>query len=97
MNSISKFSLQSHSGPYEDWPLKSRLLLDGEPTRACLAGYSILHQFQIADGYFLVHDWDCPFEGKTHFTLLSNELRAVVTGSGCALSFVAADRLPGDR
>ncbi len=77
MNSISKFSLQSHSGPYEDWPLKSRLLLDGKPTRACLPGYSILHQFQIADGYFLVHDWDCPFEEKTHFTLLSHELRVL--------------------
>lgn len=77
MNSISQFSLQSHSGPYEYWPLKSRLLLNGKPTRSCLAGYSILHQFEIADGYFLVHDWDCPFEEKTHFTLLSHELRVL--------------------
>lgn len=77
MNPISKFSLESHSGPYEKWPLRSRLLLDGKPTRASLAGYSILHQFEIAEGYFLVHDWDCPFEEKTHFTLLSGDLRVL--------------------
>lgn len=77
MNSISKFSLESHSGPYEKWPLKSRLLLDGKPTQVCLAGYSLLHQFEIVDGYFLAHDWDCPFEEKTHFTLLSHGLRVL--------------------
>lgn len=77
MNPISKFSLEAHDGPYEKWPLKSRLLLDGKPTGTSLAGYSLLHQFEIADGYFLVHDWDCPFEEKTHFTLLGHELRVL--------------------
>jgi hypothetical protein len=77
MNSISRFSLESHSGPYETWPLKSRLLLDGKLTGTSLAGYSLLHQFEIADGCFLVHDWDCPFEEMTHFRLLDRELRVL--------------------
>jgi hypothetical protein len=77
MNSISRFSLESHGGPYETWPLKSRLLLDGKLTGTSLAGYSLLHQFEIADGYFLVHDCDCPFEEMTHFTLLDRELRVL--------------------
>jgi hypothetical protein len=75
MNAISRLSLESHAGPYEKWPLKSRLLLDGSLTGTSLAGYCLLHQFETADGYFLVHDWDCPFEEMTHFTLLDRELR----------------------
>jgi hypothetical protein len=77
MNAISRFSLESHAGPYEKWPLKSRLLLDGSPTGTSLAGYCLLHQFETADGYFLVHDWDCPFEEMTHFTLLDRKLRVL--------------------
>ena len=77
MKAISRFSLESHSGPYEKRPLKSRLLRDGELTGTSLAGYSLLHQFEIAAGYFLVHDWDCPFEEMTHFTLLDRKLRVL--------------------
>ena len=77
MNAISRFSLESHSGPYEKWPHKSRLLLDGKLTGTSLSGYSLLHQFEIADEYFLVHDWDCPFEEVTHFTLLDRKLRVL--------------------
>lgn len=74
-HAISRFSLEEHAGPYEKWPLRSRLLLDGRPTGTSLAGCSLLHQFETAEGYFLVHDWDCPFEEMTHFTLLDRELR----------------------
>ena len=74
MKAISKFSLERHSGPYDKWPLKSRLLIEGKLTGTSLPGYSLLHQFEVSDGYFLVHDWDCPFEEMTHFTLLDREL-----------------------
>ena len=77
MRTISRFSLQTHSGPYEKWPLKSRLICDGKSTGTQLAGYSLLHQFETSAGYFLVHDWDCPFEEMTHFTLLDRKLRVL--------------------
>lgn len=77
MSAISRFYLQAHSGPYQKWPLKSQLFCDGEPTGTQLAGYSLLYQFETPTGYFLVHDWDCPFEEMTHFTLLDRKLRVL--------------------
>lgn len=77
MNPSSRFSLQDHNGPYESWPLKSRLLADGMPTPASLPGYSLLHQFETSEGYLLVTDWDCPFEEMTHFTLLNFTFRVL--------------------
>jgi hypothetical protein len=73
MSAISRFSFPAHSGPYEKWPLKSQLFCDGQPTGTELAGYALLHQFETPTGYFLVHDWDCPFEEMTHFTLLDRK------------------------
>ena len=77
MSAISRFSLETHSGPYDKWPLKSRLICDGELTGTQLAGYALLYQFETPAGYFLVHDWDCPFEEMTHFTLLDRRLRVL--------------------
>ena len=77
MKPIERFALQSHDGPYQSWLLRSGLLLDGKLTRAQLSGYSLLHQYEVADGFFFVHDWDCPFEEMTHFTLLSHQLRVL--------------------
>jgi hypothetical protein len=77
VSAISRFSLETHSGPYDKWPLKSRLICDGELTGTQLAGYSLLYQFETPAGYFLVHDWDCPFEEMTHFTLLDRRLRVL--------------------
>src|SRR5205823_12073097 len=45
MNSIRRFALEQHEGSYENWPLRSRLFFDGEPTRIYLPGYVLLHQF----------------------------------------------------
>ena len=77
MSAVSRFSLQTHSGPYEKWPLKSRLICDNQLTGTQLAGYSLLYQFETPAGYFLIHDWDCPFEEMTHFTLLDRKLRVL--------------------
>ncbi len=76
METTSRFSLESHSGPYEKWPLRSRVIVDGEHSRTVIPGYSLLHQFKFEIGYLLVTDYDCPFEEATSFILLglSNEL-----------------------
>ena len=75
MNPISRFTLERHGGPYESWPLRSRLFLDGELTGISLPGYELLHQFECRDGFVLVTDYDCPFEEMTNFILVSKNLR----------------------
>jgi hypothetical protein len=77
MKPISLFSLERHAGPYERWPRRSRLLMDGVPTPVSLPGYSMLHQFEGVGGYFFVTDWDCPFEESTHFTLVGPAFRVL--------------------
>lgn len=75
VNSIDRFTLEKYEGPYEEWPLGSRLFLDGESTGISLPGYVLLHQFETPYGYVLVTDWDCPFEEATQFALVSKQLR----------------------
>jgi hypothetical protein len=75
MNTISRFALEQHGGPYETWPLRSRLFLNGEPTELSVPGYVLLHQFETEAGFVLVTDCDCLFEEFTHFILLSPQLR----------------------
>ena len=75
MTPIDRFSLERHAGEYASWPLRTRLLLDGAPTPVTLPGYTILHQFEIAPGFLIVTDCDCPYEEATTFALLSPDLR----------------------
>src|SRR5262245_23158422 len=75
MTPISRFSLETHDGPYEKWPLRSRLFFDGQPTRVKLPGYQLLQQFETPDGYVLVTDFDCPFEEITNFALVGRDMR----------------------
>ena len=77
MNSITQFGLEKHEGPYEQWPLHSRLLSDDKPTEISLPGYSLLHQFETPYGFVLVTDYDCPFEEITNFALVSSQMRLV--------------------
>jgi hypothetical protein len=75
MKPIDRFTLQKHDGPYEKWPQRSHLFLDGNPTDICLPGYTLLHQFETPSGYILVTDYDCPYEEITNFALVSKQLR----------------------
>jgi hypothetical protein len=75
MDEITEFSLETHAGPYETWPVKSRLLRNGQPTRASLPGYVLLHQFRVAEGFLFITDYDCPFEEMTELTLCDHNLR----------------------
>ncbi|MBB4636710.1 hypothetical protein [Longimicrobium terrae] len=72
---IDRFSLEQHAGEYKDWPLRTRVLVDGQPTELFIPGYVLLHQFAVDDGYLLVSDYDCPFEEATVFALVSPDLR----------------------
>ena len=76
MQAIQCFSLAKHSGEYKDWPLKTPLFLNGEPTSLAIPGFQLLHQFQLQSGdYLLITDWDCMFEEATEFLLISNDFK----------------------
>jgi len=75
MKPINRFSLEKQDGPYQTWPVNSRLFFDGAPTGASLPGYQLLCQFEVPDGYILVTDYDCPFEEITNFAFLDGRLR----------------------
>jgi len=86
---LKRFALLKHSGKYETWPLRSRLIVDGKPSRRKLPGYSICGQFEIADGYLIVTDYDCPYEETTNFLLLDRQLRVLSRCSiGALFSFI---------
>ena len=77
MTALTEFSLEKHPGPYESWPLNSRLLRNGEPTRLSLRGYQLLYQFHTQEGFLFVTDYDCPFEESTFITLCDSNLRQI--------------------
>ncbi len=72
---VDRFELQAHDGPYQSWPGRSRLIVDGELHTTAIPGYVLLRQYALPDGYLLVTDFDCAFEESTCFTLLSLNLR----------------------
>ena len=74
METITRFSLETHAGPYKDWPLESRVLEDGRPTATFLAGYIIERQFRAPAGVVLATSCDCPYEERTTFYLLDGRL-----------------------
>ena len=77
----NRFALETHDGPYESWPAKSRLIVDGVMTDNRLPGYTLLHQFLLDDGYLVVTDYDCPFEECTNFILLDTKFKTRATRS----------------
>ena len=79
METTTRYSLERHEGPYESWPLRLRLFIDGEPTAVRVPGYNLLHQVALPSGYLLVMDFDCPFEEATSFVLLDRNSRLLCT------------------
>lgn len=78
MEKVGIFSLERHEGPYEKWPLRTRLFVNGEPSNTTVPGYTLLHQFRTDYGYLLVTDCDCPFEETTNFVLIdSNSMKTL--------------------
>jgi hypothetical protein len=81
MEPVTRFSVETHSGPYEDWPRRTALLDDGRATGRTVPGYVIEGQYRCDDGYLLIMSEDCPFDESYTFLLLGNDLsqRARVT------------------
>lgn len=71
MKELQAYALERHLGPYESWPSRTALLLEGRPTGTNVPGHGLLHQWELADGRrLLITDMDCPWEEETHVLLL---------------------------
>jgi hypothetical protein len=79
MQAIAGFSLEQHDGPYEKWPLRSRLFHEGRDTGARVPGYVIEAQYQCAQGYLLILSYDCPYEEANDFVLLGPDYRRLAS------------------
>lgn len=77
MMPTNRFSVETHAGPYESWPRRSRIYVDAAPSGLTASGYVLLYQFETRAGYLLVTDHDCIFEESVTFTLLSKDLQHV--------------------
>jgi hypothetical protein len=75
MQTTTRFALERHEGAYERWPVNSRLFVDGQASAVRVPGYTLLHQYTLADGHLLVTDFDCPYEEATSFVLLDRKSR----------------------
>jgi hypothetical protein len=75
METIGAFSLEQHTGDYADWPLRTRLYIDGRETETCVPGFRIDAQYRCHAGYLLVLSWDCPYEESSEFVLLDPRFR----------------------
>ncbi len=77
MEITTQFSLEKHDGPYEKWPLTSRLFVNGEDTRTKLPGFVIECAYTCSVGYLIITSWDCPYEEFNNFTLLNHAFESV--------------------
>ena len=75
MEETNKFSLIRHSGPYELWPSRTALLVDGIVSSTAVPGYSLLRQIELPESYLLITDYDCPFEEAVTVIFLNKQLR----------------------
>ncbi|MGS0892569.1 hypothetical protein ACVBGC_08480 [Burkholderia stagnalis] len=73
MKPVDRFALEAHAGPYESWPPRTRVMMDGMRSGLAVSGYVLLRQFETPAAWLLVTDYDCPFEEAVTFTLVSKD------------------------
>ncbi|MBN3842009.1 MULTISPECIES: hypothetical protein [Burkholderia] len=73
MKPIERFTLETHDGPYETWPSRTHVRVNGVRSGLTVSGYVLLRQYETPDAYLLVTDYDCLFEEAVTFTLVSKD------------------------
>ncbi len=79
MKAIQQFTLETHDGPYETWPERSKLLSDGVWTGTKVPGYVIEAQFSVGSRYLIITSYDYPLEEANHILLLDQDCRILST------------------
>jgi hypothetical protein len=96
MQPVKMFSLERHSGPYQKWPLQTRLFVDGGDTGQTVSGFVIEGQYKCKAGYLLITSYDCLFEEANTFTLLNDrfETLASVSLGGWYETYLLDEHMP---
>jgi hypothetical protein len=81
MQQISRFSFEYYDGAYEQRPLLSFLLVDGQNVQKKIHGFCIEAQYQCDGCYLVITSMDCPYEESNHFMLLDLEFNVVATAN----------------
>ena len=80
MQPLQRFALEKHSGPYERWPVRTRVIVDGVPhPTLAIPGYELLRQYQTDLGFVLITNYDCPFEEAVSISLVAPDLSRVIS------------------
>lgn len=80
MQPLQRFALEKHSGPYEKWPMRTRVLVDAVPhPTLAIPGYELLRQYQTDLGFVFITEYDCPFEEAVSITLVARDLSRVIS------------------
>ncbi|MDL2285087.1 hypothetical protein LJC19_08135 [Oxalobacter sp. OttesenSCG-928-P03] len=79
MLKITRFTLESHTGPYGTWPETTRLIADGNMLALAIPGYQLLRQFETEAGYLLVTDYDSAYEEAISFTLIDKSCTQILS------------------
>lgn len=98
MRPIARLALEKHTGPYEKWPLKSRLVIDGALSEHRIPGFVIDAQYETEFGLLVITSYDCLFEESNSFSLLDASFRIVASASLGApyASFLLDEHWPVD-
>lgn len=81
MKPVQLFSLESHQGPYDKWPLHTRLFANGVDTDQKVSGYVIEAAYKCETGYLLITSYDCLFEEANTFLLLNDRFKTIASKS----------------
>jgi putative salt-induced outer membrane protein YdiY len=98
MRPISHFSLETHTGPYDQWSKHTRLFANSKDTAQLISGYVIEAQYKCAAGYLIITSYDCLFEEANTFVLLNDRYETIATHSLGAMynSYLLESHLPLD-
>ena len=77
IEAIDLFRLQSLADPYDQFPVKAKLLYEGSDTGIAVRGTGLDFQFKTPGFYLLFANWSCPFEESVEITLLNHKLECL--------------------
>ncbi len=78
MEECTVFSLEARMDKQRNHSGFSNLLRHNEPCGLVLHGCALLHQYELADCYLFITDYDCPYEESTCFTLVNKKLTSTL-------------------
>lgn len=91
MKPCTLFSLAPLSQEERQHATESQLIISGLPSTTKIPGITLLHQYEVPNGYLLITDYDTPWEENIEVVLLNRNFKRV---SSCTPNFFFFSVLP---